>query len=50
MKSWKISAGYVPPATGPPACSNSMGWSLSAYPTQIATVMSSLPPTNQASP
>ena len=30
MKSWKISAGKVPPATGPPACSYSIGWSLSA--------------------
>ena len=30
MKSWKISAGKVPPATGPPACSYSIGWTVSA--------------------
>ena len=30
MKSWQISAGNVPPATGLPPCSVSIGCSLSA--------------------
>ena len=30
MKSWKISAGKVPPATGLPACSVSIDCTLSA--------------------
>ena len=49
MKSCQISAGKVPPATGSPRYSVSIGFAPSGYPTHTATVMSSLKPTNQAS-
>src|SRR4029078_28099 len=48
--SLKISAGIVPPSTGAPPYSVSIGFTESAWPTQIATVMSRFEPTNQASP
>ncbi len=50
MMSWKISAGKVPPSTGAPANSVSIGVFESAWPTQTQTVISSVAPQNQASP
>src|ERR687892_1258035 len=50
MMSAKISAGKVPPSTGAPANSVSIGVTVSAWPTQTQAVISSVAPQNQASP
>ena len=50
MNACQICVGKVPPATGSPLNSVSIGFSLSGYPTQTATASCGVYPTNHASP
>src|SRR5512145_3347090 len=50
ITAFQITAGQVPPSTGPPLYSVSIGVLVSRCPTQTQAVNSSLPPQNQASP
>ncbi len=49
MNAFQISAGNVPPATGSPLNSVSIGRSSFGYPTHTATASSGVYPTNHAS-
>jgi hypothetical protein len=50
MNAFQTRAGSVPPDTGSPLNSVSIGRSSFGYPTQTATASSGVYPTNQASP